>query len=1299
MRNNLRQLLLPLLPLLLLVSWSVRAQTVLQQESFESTPGAAGSFINLAGTRFYPIATTGSNVEYFVRTQNSTVTTDAPGFFPTTGTNGGTKDGTFYVVGESVKGATTVSRQPGVITLNSVSIAGYASLKVVVALASTRGTAVGRMEQDDSLRIQVRFNGAGAWTTVGQFLGDNTTSPDPNGQGLWRQDVNLNNSSLDDVAAGSPVMDANLADFTFPVSGSGSTMQTRILVGQYGGSEEFAIDNIRVTGVVSSNQAPVLANIESTALPYAEGAPAAQITSTLTVSDADNTTLTGGTVRFTAGFDNTEDQLLFVNQNGISGSYNTGTGILTLTGTATLATYQAALRSVRYQDTDAIDATNGTRTVAFQVTDGITSSLSVSRDIAVTAALDAASTLPYTEDLTTDGEGTRYNSSHFTDLSHAAFFRTNVATSANGTFFEAGFAAPTFTNISNSYYWYGAGPNINGPTAFFITKQVDAASYANLQFQVRLGAATGSWDSNDFVKLYYRLNNGTWVIFASFRSTDQTSATNAGTGNLAQDANPTNLSSPPTGTALTPALQNFTYALPAALNGQQVDFKIEEAGQDANRNGETIAFDLIQVTGTLLAPATVTTAAATSVTTTSAVLGGNVTADGGAAVTERGVVYSTTNTTPTTADTKAANGTGTGTFSATISPLTPGNTYYVRAYATNSVGTSYGAVVSFTTTPNAPVVIVPANGSLVNTTTPTYAGTAVAGSTVTVFVDGSAIGTATATAGGNWSLSQPTALSQGSHTVRATAQTSGSAVSANSNTNTFTVDTVQPTVAITSSTAANGGSTTTSPIAYTVTFSEAVTGFVAGDVTVTNGGISGFSGSGTTYTFNVTPAANGAVTVSVPANVAQDGAGNGNTAATPNPYSITYSQPSATVSSVTRLTPSPTATAQVSYRVVFSASVTGVTVSNFNTTNTGTVTGTSVSSVSGTGTTYTVTVNTGTGDGTLRLNVNNSTGITPSVSNVPYTSGEVYAITKSFAAAPSLTIVGTGGTGSDVTAFVDTVRVLSGGSPFSNALRNGSFEYHNALINGDFGYNPTGASWTFNSQSGIAESGSAFSPITPIPNGIAVAFVQSNGSGNGQLQQNLAVPTGSSYQVRFQAAQRVCCTTLDQSLNVFLNGVYLGNILPNSSAYSTFTSATFAVTAPALTAAITSTTAANGGTSGTSPIAYTVTFSQSVGTSFTASDVTVGNGTVSGFTPVSGTTYTFNVTPAANGLVTVDVPANVANDANNTGNTAATQYSITYTQPVTAAPVLTTPGNASLVNTTTPTYTGTAVAGSTVTVF
>lgn len=71
-----------------------------------------------------------------------------------------------------------------------------------------------------------------------------------------------------------------------------------------------------------------------------------------------------------------------------------------------------------------------------------------------------------------------------------------------------------------------------------------------------------------------------------------------------------------------------------------------------------------------------------------------------------------------------------------------------------------------------------------------------------------------------------------------------------------------------------------SPIPVTVTFSESVTGFVVGDVTVSGGTKSNFSGSGTTYTLDITPSGNGTITVNVAANAAQNVSAEGNTAAT-----------------------------------------------------------------------------------------------------------------------------------------------------------------------------------------------------------------------------------------------------------------------------------------------------------------------------------------------------------------------------------------------------------------------------------
>lgn len=99
-----------------------------------------------------------------------------------------------------------------------------------------------------------------------------------------------------------------------------------------------------------------------------------------------------------------------------------------------------------------------------------------------------------------------------------------------------------------------------------------------------------------------------------------------------------------------------------------------------------------------ITPPSVTTAALTAITETTATSGGNVTADGGASVTVRGVCWSTS-TNPTTANSHTSDGTGTGSFSSYLTSLTAATTYYVRAYATNSAGTAYGSNVSFVALP------------------------------------------------------------------------------------------------------------------------------------------------------------------------------------------------------------------------------------------------------------------------------------------------------------------------------------------------------------------------------------------------------------------------------------------------------------------------------------------------------------------------------------------------------------------------------------------------------------------------
>ncbi len=136
-----------------------------------------------------------------------------------------------------------------------------------------------------------------------------------------------------------------------------------------------------------------------------------------------------------------------------------------------------------------------------------------------------------------------------------------------------------------------------------------------------------------------------------------------------------------------------------------------------NGSGTNINYLMTPATGsqaTLSVPF-VTTASITSITTTTASAGGNVTGDGGVTITERGIVYSTS-INPTIADTKVIDGTTTtGSFTSSLTGLTSGVTYHVRAYATNGQGTGYGSDSSFTTLA-VPTVITTAITSVTTTT-------------------------------------------------------------------------------------------------------------------------------------------------------------------------------------------------------------------------------------------------------------------------------------------------------------------------------------------------------------------------------------------------------------------------------------------------------------------------------------------------------------------------------------------------------------------------------------------------------
>jgi hypothetical protein len=141
----------------------------------------------------------------------------------------------------------------------------------------------------------------------------------------------------------------------------------------------------------------------------------------------------------------------------------------------------------------------------------------------------------------------------------------------------------------------------------------------------------------------------------------------------------------------------------------------------------------ISFTTASVSVAVVTTTAASLITQSTATSGGNVTSAGGASVTARGVCWSTS-ASPTTANSKTANGSGTGEFTSSISGLMVGTTYYVRAYAINSAGTAYGNETSFTTNVATVPVLTTSAASTITQTTATSGGnvTGDGGSSVTV---------------------------------------------------------------------------------------------------------------------------------------------------------------------------------------------------------------------------------------------------------------------------------------------------------------------------------------------------------------------------------------------------------------------------------------------------------------------------------------------------------------------------------------------------------------------------------------
>jgi plastocyanin len=153
--------------------------------------------------------------------------------------------------------------------------------------------------------------------------------------------------------------------------------------------------------VQSVNDTPVVNGSGST-LNYTEGSSAVTVDSTITVTDADNASLASATISIATNFVQGQDVLSFTSQPGITGSYDSNTGIISLSGSTNKATYQTLFQSVKYQNTSS-NPNISTRTVRFIASDGAASNAGFNKNISITAVNNTPSvvgtggTLSYTE--------------------------------------------------------------------------------------------------------------------------------------------------------------------------------------------------------------------------------------------------------------------------------------------------------------------------------------------------------------------------------------------------------------------------------------------------------------------------------------------------------------------------------------------------------------------------------------------------------------------------------------------------------------------------------------------------------------------------------------------------------------------------------------------------------------------------------------------------------------------------------------------------------------------------------------
>ena len=515
-----------------------------------------------------------------------------------------------------------------------------------------------------------------------------------------------------------------------------------------------------------------------------------------------------------------------------------------------------------------------------------------------------------------------------------------------------------------------------------------------------------------------------------------------------------------------------------------------------------------------------------------------------------------------------------------------------------------------------------------------------------------------------------------------------------SNTFAWTYDGTAPTMTITAavsgSSLSTGSTTNDATITLTFTSSEAMTGFVLGDIDISSGSLSALSGSGDTYTSTFTPSGDVTHTIDIDASKFTDAVGNQNTAS--NAYTWTYdgTNPTMTITSsgsanggasnaaVTLTFTSSEATSNFAHGDI---TVSGGTLGSLGTTSSTVYTATFTPSAEGSmtidvaGDGFTDAVGNGntaatqfayTHDTTAPAMVITTTtagvtsGSTTNDGTIAYvfTAGQA---TTNFAKADITVSGGTLGALTEVTSVKYTATFTpSGDGATSVAVAAGTFTDaagNSNTVSNTFAWTYDGTGPTMTITSADMSNGGAFNAATTltftsneatttfaaedivVSNGAISSFAANGGSTT--VYTATFTPTGEG------------AATIDVAGNKFTDASGNQNSAAVQFAY------THDTTAPAMVITTTTAGVTSGSTTNDGTVAYVFTAGQAT-TNFVKSDITVSGGTLGTLTGVSSTIYTATFTPSGDGATSVAVAAGTFTDAAGNANTVSNTFAWTY---------------------------------------